>query len=93
MIKFNSNKLSFSAVFGGFFGYCINVLIEITATIQYLTVVLTSASLYIGLCFYTKMMTDDLKAQLEDNLPELGNNIAVRMILIREIQFHYKITR
>lgn len=83
-------------MFSGFFGYCINVLIEISATIQYLTVVLTSASLYIGLCFYTKSMADDLKAQLnelEGNSPQLGNNSVARMLFISEIQFHDKITR
>lgn len=100
----NNNKIPlvchFSSIYAreSYVGFFIDWLIEVGAAVQGTIVVITSLSLYIGLCAYTKAMVDDLKSQTRTIngalLPkqDAASCMASELAVSNEIKFHCDIT-
>lgn len=84
---------------GNFIEFYIDLLIEMCSTMEYFAILITTASLYMGLCFYTNGMVDDLNMHMNKaaggrsrtNTRNRLNYIDDALAYINSIQFHYKI--
>lgn len=80
-------------------GFFLDWVNECSAATTYFLILTSSASLYVGMCFYIHGMDTDIEIQMSDiNLliknGEINDNLHqlnVWWLFIREIRFHYEI--
>lgn len=102
MNKKSTNSNSFISSWIGrnrYAGFFLDWLNEMSAAITYFIILTTSASFYVGMCFYIRGMVHDLEIQMNDIgelLKRAGCDghvevLSIWWLYVREIRFHYEI--
>lgn len=69
-------------------GFIIDFILELAAVTEGGTILISSTSLYAGLCIYTKAMVDDLTFQMETIKENSLSTKQATKTLVNGIQFH-----
>lgn len=89
------NNYSSIYVRGVYSRFAVDFMLELAAGIECIAIFLTATSLYVGLCFYTKAMVDDLTSQMQQiKRISLDAKQRIQAVepLVDGIQLHAEIT-